>query len=167
MASASIKMLGMTGNNAASDECYTPASAVLPLLKYLDKGTEWYEATSGASKSIVHALRGNGFKCSETDGDFFGEVDLRGGVVTNPPYSKKDAFLRKCYDSGLPFALLLPVSSLQGQRRGAMFKEHGLDLLVLNDRVDFTGKGAPHFGVAWFTLGILPERLIFRNQKGE
>jgi len=37
MASSNIKMLGKTGNNESSDECYTPKEAVEPLLQYLDK----------------------------------------------------------------------------------------------------------------------------------
>ena len=42
-----------------------------------------------------------------------------------------------------------------------------IEVLVLNQRVDFTGKGSPHFGVAWFCKGLLPEKLIFTNiEKG-
>jgi len=161
MASTSISMLGKTGNNAASDECYTPDEAVLPLLPYLERGKVWYEATSGRSQSIVNCLNSNGHLCAGSEGDFFGDVDCHDGIITNPPYSKKDKFLQKCYATGKPFALLLPVSSLQGQKRGEMFSKHGVDLLVLSKRIDFTGNGAPHFGVAWFTWGILPQPLIF------
>lgn len=161
MASTSIDMLGRTHNSAASDECYTPEEAVIPLLRYLDGGKVWYEATSGKSNSIVECMDRYGHICVGSSGDFFGDVDCHDGVITNPPYSKKDKFLEKCYELRLPFALLLPVSSLQGQKRGEMFTRFGVDLLVLNKRIDFTGKGAPHFGVAWFTWGILPERIIF------
>jgi hypothetical protein len=161
MASTSLQMLQKTGNNAQSDECYTPPEAVEPLLPYMNKYMTWYEATSGLSKSIVECMRGHGFLCHESRGDFF-DVDVtESGIITNPPYSKKDKFLRRCYELDRPFALLLPVSSIQGERRGKMFREHGIDLLVLSKRIDFTGKGAPHFGVAWFTKGILPEPLIF------
>lgn len=161
MASTNINMLGRTSNCAASDECYTPPEAVMPLLAYLDKSTAWYEATSGLSRSIVDCMTDAGFDCAASTGDFFGDVDTREGIITNPPYSKKDKFLRRCYDIGKPFALLLPVSSLQGIQRGEMFDKHGVDILVLRKRIDFTGKGSPHFGVAWFTHGILPDRLIF------
>lgn len=163
MASTSISMLGKTGNNAASDECYTPPEAVMPLLPYLRKDMRWYEATSGTSKSISSVMRGNGFKVTDALGDFFATEHGCDGIVTNPPYSKKDKFIAECYRQELPFALLLPVSSFQGQKRGKMFAENGVDVLVLNQRVDFTGKGAPHFGVAWFTWGILPDRLIFAD----
>lgn len=163
MASTSISMLGKTGNNAASDECYTPPEAVMPLLPYLRKDMRWYEATSGRSKSISSFMRSNGFDVTDALGDFFATDHGCDGVITNPPYSKKDKFISECYRQGLPFALLLPVSSFQGQKRGKMFAENGVDVLVLNQRVDFTGKGAPHFGVAWFTWGILSDRLIFAD----
>jgi len=55
----------------------------------------------------------------------------------------------------------LPVSTIQGIRRGKWFDEYGLELLVLNKRIDFTGKGAPHFGVAWFCKGLLDKQLQF------
>lgn len=89
----------------------------------------------------------------EMKGEIFFECgvdDVYDGIVTNPPYSKKDEFLRHCYDLGKPFALLLPVAASQGQKRGKWFKELGISMLVYNRRVDFTGKGAPPFGVAWF-----------------
>ena len=69
-------------------------------------------------------------------------------MITNPPYSIKDKFIARCYEINKPFALLLPVSSIQGIKRGCMFNEFGIDLLVLNKRIDFTGGGSPHFGVA-------------------
>lgn len=161
MASGSIKMLGKTGNNSKSDECYTPSEAVVPLLKYLDKDKIYYEATSGISKNIALCLRNNGFKCMLSQGDFFKQKVVFDGIITNPLYSIKDKFIERCYATGKPFALLLPVSALQGIKRGGMFGEYGIELLVLNKRIDFTGKGSPHFGVAWFCHNILPNNLIF------
>lgn len=170
MASGSIKMLGRTGNNSSSDECYTPNKAVVPLLKYLDKDKVYYEATSGISKSIVNCMEENGFRCDESKGDFLiwnSDMDRYArnydGIITNPPYSIKDKFIERCYEIGKPFALLLPVSALQGIKRGAMFNKYGIELLVLNKRIDFTGKGSPHFGVAWFCHDILPSSLIFHS----
>ena len=161
MASGSLEMLKKTGNNKESDECYTPSEAVTPLLKYLDKKKIWYEATSSASQSIVMCLRSNGFKCIESEGEFFTQQNMYDGVITNPPYSIKDKFIERCYETNKPFALLLPVSSLQGSKRGRLFQKYGIELLVLNKRIDFTGKGSPHFGVAWFCHNILPEQIIF------
>jgi hypothetical protein len=156
-------MLGKTGNNAKSDECYTPPEAIAPLEKYLDFNKTYYEASGTVSNAISRYLRSKLHDCSRCRGDFFKVEIWEDVIIDNPPYSKKDKWIERCYDLGKPFALLLPVSSIQGQKRGKMFNEYGIDLLVLNSRIDFTGKGAPHFGVAWFTHGILPERLIFKD----
>jgi len=164
MASSNINMLKKTGNNSKSDECYTPSIAIEPLLPFLPKSKIIYECTSNKSDKIVSFLKGKEYNVVSSDGrDFFKDkLDIEFDIiVTNPPYSKKDAFIKQCYDLKKPFALLLPVSSLQGQRRGKWFKEFGIELLVLNKRIDFTGKGSPHFGVAWFCYGLLPEKLLF------
>jgi len=165
MASSNINMLKKTGNNAQSDECYTPPQAIIPLMEFLDKKLTYYDCTSNISSNIVDFLNNNGFKCYSSNGlDFLKDnipnnIDV---IITNPPYSKKDKFIEKCYELNKPFALLLPVSSLQGQKRGLLFEKYGIELLVLNKRIDFTGKGSPHFGVAWFCNGILPKKLIFK-----
>ena len=95
--------------------------------------------------------------------DFFtcDSDDVYDGIVTNPPYSIKDKFIEHCYKLEKPFALLLPVASFQGGKRGRMFMEHGMSTIVYNNRVDFTGKGNPHFGVAWFVYGFLPPNTIY------
>jgi hypothetical protein len=165
MASSNMKMLKMTGVNKESDECYTPQSGIHPLLEFLDSGMVFYDCTSGISSNIVNTLNYNGFKClSSGDKDFLSDeipddVDV---IITNPPYSQKDKFIARCYELGKPFALLLPVSALQGQTRGKMFIDNGIEILALNSRIDFTGKGSPHFGVAWFCYKLLPEKLLFR-----
>ena len=43
-----------------------------------------------------------------------------------------------------------------------MFSENGIELLVLKKRIDFTGKGSPHFGVAWFCKDILKQKILFK-----
>ena len=164
MASTNIKMLNKTGNNEQSDECYTPTEAIKPLFEFLAKDITYYDCTSGISGSIVDTLNQNGFTCKASEGrDFLTDTfDNYDAIITNPPYSKKDAFIERCYASGKPFALLLPVSAIQGIKRGKMFSDYGVELLVLNKRIDFTCKGAPHFGVAWFCRFVLDKQIEFR-----
>ena len=158
-------MLNKTSNNYLSDECYTPAEAIIPLLSEISKDKVYYDCTSGISSNIVQCLVSNGYKClSSKDRDFLldpppKDIDI---IITNPPYSKKDKFIKRCYELKKPFALLLPVSSLQGINRGEMFAKNGIEILALNKRIDFTGKGNPHFGVAWFCHNVLKEKLIFK-----
>lgn len=152
------------GNNEESDECYTPSSEVGPLLAYLDKDKTYYEATSGKSSKLIEGFNQAGYSMKGSEGkDFFSctPEDVFDGVITNPPYSKKDKFLSHCFALGKPFALLLPVAAFQGQKRGQMFMDHGMSALIYNRRVDFTGKGSPTFGVAWFIHGFLPPNQVF------
>jgi len=165
MSKGILTALKYSCKTAEGDECYTPPYAVEPLLEFLPKDKIIYEATSGISLNIVNYLNEQGYKCIPSEErdflqDKLPEFDI---VVTNPPYSKRDAFIKRCYDLNKPFALLLPVATLQGNRRGQWFKEYGIELLVLNQRVDFTGKKSPHFGVAWFCWKLLPEKLIFKD----
>ena len=87
-------------------------------------------------------------------------------VITNPPYSVKDAFIERCYELGKPFALLLPLTALEGIKRQALYREHGMQLICLPRRVNYhtpsgTGSGA-WFPSAWFTNGFnLPNDLTF------
>ena len=160
---SSLKLVQQLGRNAESDECYTPSDQILPLLKYLDKSKTYYEATSGISSQVIDGFKNNNYNIIGSQGKDFLECtveDIFDGVITNPPYSKKDKFIEHCYNLGKPFALFLPVASFQGGKRGQMFMDYGMSALVYNNRVDFTGGGAPHFGNAWFMWGLMPANTI-------
>ena len=58
-------------------------------------------------------------------------------IITNPPYSLKDEFIKKCYEYKKPFCLLLPITSLEGIERGKMYRENGIELLVFDRRCNF------------------------------
>lgn len=136
-----------------AQEVYTPPNAMAALVPFLDKDLCYYDPTSNTSTNIVDGLLTLGYNCTRSNGgDFFDLPYVEEGcaLVLNPPYNNKDNFLRKCYELGKPFAMLLPVAALQGQTRGKMFMEYGVSVLVYNKRLDFTGGGAPNFGNAWF-----------------
>jgi len=157
-------MIKRTSRNAESDECYTPADQVIPLLEYLDKSKTYYEATSGISSNVIEGFHKHGYNMVGSQGKNFFDCtsdDVYDGIITNPPYSLKDKFIEHCYSLKKPFALFLPVASFQGGKRGQMFMDYGMSTLVYNHRVDFTGGGAPHFGNAWFMHGILPPNTIY------
>ena len=168
MADNYAKFVGRLGRNSDSDECYTPANSVKPLWKFIDPNKTYYEACSGKSSQMLEGFRSMGVNIKESgDRDFFtcGPDDVYDGVITNPPYSKKDKFIEHCYKLGKPFALLLPVAAFQGQERGSLFMKHGISALVYNKRIDFTGNKAPPFGVAWFMGNGFcePNRLWFTD----
>lgn len=157
--------------NPKNDERYTPRYAIEPLLKYIPKDLVIWECTDYGSSCITELFREHGnvvitthkrdlnFLIDSPDFDF----DI---IVTNPPYSLKDEFLKKCYDYKKPFALLLPITALEGVERGKMFREHGVELLVLDKRCDFLdNKKSNWFNTSWFCHNVLPKQLIFEELK--
>ena len=79
--------------------------------------------------------------------------------MTNPPFSLKEPFLARAYSLGKPFAFLMPVTALGGKGRQALYKQHGIELLLLDQRINFItpnkkADGRSWFFVAWFTHGL-------------
>ena len=86
-----------------NDELYTPPEAIYPIIKYLDKTKTYWECTDFGESNITKVLKENGFKVIHTNKreiDFLKdkanfEFDV---IITNPPYSLKNEFLKKCYE---------------------------------------------------------------------
>jgi hypothetical protein len=151
------------------DHFNTPEYAVEPLLKYIDPAWTVWEPTDTYGKSkITSVLRKHGIKVISTNKkkiDFLhDEPDFAFDcIVTNPPYSRKDEFIMSCMARQKPFALLLPLSALEGVCRGKMFRDMGkkFGVLVLDRRIEFTGESQVWFNTSWFCYGLLPRQLIF------
>lgn len=157
--------------NDKYDELYTPEYAINPLLKYLPKDKIIWECTDFGSSNITKVLKKNGFQVVSThkkDFDFLKDTaDFSFDIIlTNPPYSLKNQFLQKCYEYKKPFCLLLPITSLEGIERGKMFREYGVELMVLDKRCNFiydNSKKNNWFNTSWFCWNILPSKLIFES----
>lgn len=157
--------------NDKYDELYTPEYAISPLLKYLPKDKIIWECTDFGSSNITKVLKKNGFQVVSThkkDFDFLKDTaDFSFDIIlTNPPYSLKNQFLQKCYEYKKPFCLLLPITSLEGIERGKMFREYGVELMVLDKRCNFiydNSKKNNWFNTSWFCWNILPSKLIFES----
>lgn len=92
-------------------------------------------------------------------------------IVSNPPFSIKDKILQRLYELNKPFAILLPLNSLQGKSRYKYFK-NGIQLLSFDQRVGYHNQnnmdtpveGSP-FATAYFCRDILPRDLIVEELK--
>lgn len=171
------------------DDFQAPKEAIDVLLPYLDKSKTIWEPACG-KRNIVNAFEEKGYKVIATDikdvphtdridfleldknlqGYSFSFHDLYGYIVTNPPYSKKELFLERCYNLGKPFALLMPLTALESEKLLPLFREFGIQLIIPNKRYNFetpTGKGkGAWFATAWFTWGLnLPKDLNFVDVK--
>lgn len=156
-----------------NDELYTPDYAITPLLKYLPKNITIWECTDFGKSNITKVLKENGYKVISTyinnfdflkDNPTF-EFDM---IITNPPYSLKDQFIQKCYEYQKPFALLLPITALEGKKRGGLYRKFGIEIIVLDQRIEFMKKKSNWFNTSWFCYHVLPSQLIFEQlNKGE
>ena len=163
-------------NNIDADEMYTPFYCVEPILKYIDKSMTIWCPFDKEWSAYVKLLKENGNKVIYThidDGkDFFKfEPDEYDAIISNPPFSKKDRVLKRLYQLDKPFAVLLPMNSLQGITRYKYFK-NGIQLLAFDQRVGFHNvdnlekpvEGTP-FASAYFCRNILPKDLIIEQLK--
>jgi len=167
-------------NVGTYDECQTPLYALDPLLEHIRewRNTIW-ECAAGRgilAKSMIYDW---GYNVISTDindpagnGNFF-EIEPENKhytIVTNPPYSIKYEWLKRCYELEHPFALLMPVEMLGTARGQFLFDTHapGIEIIFMSPRVDFympnkgyEGGGA-QFPTAWFTWKLnLPKQINF------
>ena len=165
-------------NQIEYDIIPTPAYAVNPLVKWMTKQLsskyEFYvkpiiwecAGTLGVKSEIAREFERNGFDVVETSKstvDFLKDkanfpFDV---IVTNPPYSIKDDFLRRCITLKKPFAMLLPVDAVSGVNRHEIYQEYmnkvgSISILALDNRIDFTNNKNPHTYSVW-VLGNLTD----------
>ena len=152
-----------------NDELYTPREAIEPILKYLDKDKIYWECTDFGDSNIRKVLVENGFKVIATrkeEFDFLKDDPLFkfDVIITNPPYSIKDKFIKRCYELDKPFMLLLPLTALEGKERNELYKKYGIEIIVLNKRINFMkNKNNVWFNTSWFCRGIADKQLNFEE----
>lgn len=117
--------------------------------------------TGGYNVVRSHINEGNDFFMYEPE-----DYDV---IVSNPPFSKKDKILERLYELNKPFAVLLPMNSLQGQSRYKLFK-NGIQLLSFDKRIAYHKPdsmddtvGASPFASAYFCKDVLPNDLILEE----
>lgn len=158
----------------ASDEVFTPKYAVLPLVKYIPNGSTIWCPFDTLESEYVKVFTENGYKVIHSHIDegknFFEyepkEYDI---IISNPPFSIKDDIIKHLYELDKPYAMLLPIPTLQGQKRFEYMKD-GLQILSFNKRINFytdssrkeIQKGVS-FGCAYFCKNFLPKDLILEE----
>ena len=163
--------------NKSPDDFQTPKEAINCLIPYLNKDWTIWECAVGKG-NLFKAFKNKGFEVNGTDiiaedvykidflkdnPSWIWEMDC---IVTNPPYTLKEKFLERCYELGKPFALLMPLTALESERRQKLFRKFGIQLIIPNKRFNFEtpsgNGGGSWFATAWFTWGLnLPKDLMF------
>lgn len=142
----------------AFDELYTPAEAVEMIIKHIPKNVKTiWECTAIKESKIVFVLRKAGYNVItshiENGKDFFDyEPEQYDMIITNPPYSKKDNFLKRAFNLKKPFMFLLPLTALEGIKRGKMFSKNGIQMIIPNKRFNFKPEknSGAWFQTSWF-----------------
>lgn len=122
--------IGYLTSDRKGNELYTPFYAVDPIIKYLPKGKiiwcpfdeEWsafYVRLKELGYSVIRSSLADGKNFFDFEPD---EWDI---IVSNPPFSIKDQVIQRLYSFQKPFAILLPLNSLQGKSRYKYFAGGG------------------------------------------
>lgn len=156
------------------DECYTPPHATLPLLPFISSNHILWESAPGEGFMVNALVRQCCTVIFDPEQDFFEWEPLYWDIqVTNPPYSRKFAWLRRSYALGKPFALLLPVESIGAAQGNTLLAAHGAELILFTKRINFHMPnkgyaGSAQFPVLWWTWGLnLPKQINVWDIKEE
>lgn len=123
------KIIGANPANGRSELDFypTPPEATLALLDFLAIprcATIWEPACG--EMDMAHAMESRGYSVIATDiihgQDFLTEpLPDCDWIITNPPFSVSDKFIRRCAEHGKPFALLLKSQYWHAKRRYDLF----------------------------------------------
>ncbi len=173
----------------ASDEVYTPSYAIQPLVKYIENymardsfqysneyplriwcpfdmaNSKYVEVLSQIPKvKVIHTHIDTG------ENFFYYEPNDYDIIISNPPFSCKDDILKRLWELDKPYAMLLPVPTLQGQARFPYMKD--IQYLGFDKRINYykdismtkTQDGVS-FGSCYLCRKFLPKDLIIEELK--
>lgn len=156
-----------------SDLVFTPAYAVKPLLKYLKSNSIIWCPFDTSDSEFVKTFRAAGHRVIHShinEGkDFFSyEPERYDVIISNPPYSIKDNVLKRLNELDQPFAMLLPLPTLQGQKRFNYLIN--CQALIFDKRINFYKdlkskqiKKGISFATFYLCKDFLPKDLVFEK----
>lgn len=167
-----------------SDEIYTPIYAVYPILQYIKPNSTIWCPFDKEWSAYVEVLREEGhiviYSHIEDGKDFltYEPEEDYDYIISNAPFSIKDKVLKRLIELNKPFAVLLPIATLQGQKRFEYISQ--TQALIFDKRIGFytwqdlsQTKESAAFGTYYCCKDFLPQNLIFerlekfdRNLKG-
>lgn len=125
--------------------------------------SQFVKVLSAAGHKVIHSHIDEGK-------DFFSyePSDPYDYIISNPPFSCKDEVLKRLCELNKPYAMLLPLPTLQGQKRFPYIKN--CEALIFDKRVQYfkdieqteVSKSAS-FGSIYICRNFLPNSLIFEE----
>lgn len=160
-----------------SDNCLTPYYAVDPLLEFLtDKSKIIWCPFDKPDSNFVTMLTDKGFEVTyghiETGQDFFkyeAPPDNVQCVVSNPPFSKRNAIFKRLFEFNIPFALVMNLNGLfDSKERFEMFKHQDIELYIPKGRMKFVAKdkgqlNSPNFQSVYVCSKMLDNPITFAD----
>lgn len=153
-----VKIVGANGNRRERDFYPTPKECLYALVDYMDipKHSMIIEPACGDG-AIINALRDKGYKNVFGSDivfgvDFLEQSDIGDAdwIITNPPFSIADKFIRKAHEFNVRFAYLLKIQYWNSAKRRLLFEQiRPRFILPLTWRPDFTGQGNSLMDMMW------------------
>jgi hypothetical protein len=159
-----------------NDEFYTPSYAIKPILEYIKPNSKiwcpfdteeslYVKVLSEAGHTVYYSHISNGR-------DFFtSDVPNCDYIISNPPYSLKSEVLKRLFEIGKPFAMLVCLNGLfENQKRFDMFKNNVFEVMYFNRRVSYfkdykeqKEMTNPAFPSIYLCSKMLPQQIVFKE----
>ena len=153
-----------------NDECNTLPYGVLPIIKYIPKGSVIWCPFDKDNSNFVVLLKEAGFKVINSHisygQDFFTyEPDEHWDcIVSNPPFTDKRKIFERALSFDKPFALLMSNTWLNDAAPVQLFMDKQLQLLLFDKRMKFLNNGKIDnkitFSTSYYCHKFLPRDLI-------
>ena len=153
------------------DEYYTPTILVEPILKYLKPQSIVWCPFDTAKSEFVIILKEAGHQVIHShiwnNQDFLEYLPSEDFdyIISNPPFTNKKEILKRLYEIGKPFGMILGLPILNYQEIGNLFyhqqiQGNYLQLLIVDKKISFDGNTAS-FNNSYFCYDMLPRDIIF------
>ena len=161
-------------NKTGTDESYTPAYAVAPILKYIPRGAVvWCPFDTNESEFVKQILKKNKVIASHLDfeQDFLKWQPSQAWdvIVSNPPFTCKRLIFERALSFKKPFALLMTCACLNDKYPLFSFKEAAAapQFLFFDKRIHYKQNGTTEknttFMSAYFCRNFLPNQIILET----
>ena len=116
------------------------------------------------NEGIINSYK---FDCDiiHNQSDFFETKVEYDYIIDNPPYSIKQKVFERCIELGKPFALLVPIDTLERQYISKLFHDKDFTIIIPYERFNFINnnvKTTMAFKTCWFCIGFnLDKQIIF------
>ena len=125
-----------------SDEVYTPKIAVTAILPHIKPNSViWCPFDIKGQSKYIEVFEKEGFKVISShidEGKNFFTYEPKEAydvIISNPPFSIKDMILKRLTELNKPYAMLLPLPSLQGQKRFEYLQ--GCQALIFDKQINY------------------------------